>query len=162
MEIERANFRFNRIINVNDIVNASNLLYMKQTDIDNDENVRGYALGVGDTMVTFQNDSEHRHNERYCYIIFNTLIGEDGATKLLSVKNVIVDEHLIDFTLFACIFTILLRQEDNEYPNRIVVTNVYNERFHGRIEEVANNIANRIFTLYTTFTGQCCKKNVII
>ena len=34
---------------------------------------------------------------------------------------------------------------------RIVVTNGYNERFRGRIVEVANDIANRICGLYNTF-----------
>ena len=34
---------------------------------------------------------------------------------------------------------------------RIVVTNGYNERFRGRIVEVANDIANRICCLYNTF-----------
>lgn len=154
MEIKRDNFRFNRIVNVDDIVGGSNLLTMGQPDIDGDNNVRGYTLEVGDTMVTLQNDSEHHRNERYGYIIYNTLIGGDGTTKLLSVKNVIVDENLINHALFAYIFTILLRQEDNEYPNRIVVTSGYNERFHGRIVEVANDIANRICALYASFTNQ--------
>ena len=39
----------------------------------------------------------------------------------------------------------------NLRPNRIVVTNGYNERFRGRIVEVANDIANRICCLYNTF-----------
>ena len=34
---------------------------------------------------------------------------------------------------------------------RIVVTNGYNERFRGRIVEVANDIVNRICGLYNTF-----------
>ena len=43
-------------------------------------------------------------------------------------------------------------EQTYEYPNRIMVTNGYNERFHGRVVEVANNIANRICGLYNTFT----------
>ena len=153
MEIKRDNFRFNRIVNVDDIVGGSNLLTMGQSDINGDNIVHDYTLEVGDTMVTLQNDSEHHRNERYVYIIYNTLIGGDGNTKLLSIKNVIVDENLINYNLFVYIFTILLRQEDNEYPNRIVVTSGYNERFHGRIVEVAKDIANRICGLYSTFTN---------
>ena len=54
-----------------------------------------------------------------------------------------------------------LRQEDSEYPNRIMVTNGYNERFHGRVVEVANNIANRICGLYNTFTDDYYTSYVI-
>ena len=83
--------------------------------------------------------------------ISNTIVGGDGNTKLITIDGIIVDENLISYNLFANIFTIFLRQEDNEHPNRIVVTNGYNERFRGRIVEVANDIANRICVLYNTF-----------
>ena len=101
--------------------------------------------------MVLQNDIEPHQNERYCYIKYHTIVGGDGNTKLITIDGIIVDENLISYNLFAHIFAIFLRQEDNEHPNRIVVTNGYNERFRGRIVEVANDIANRICGLYNTF-----------
>ncbi len=148
MEIKRENFRFNRIVNVDDILDKTNLLMMTQEDIDADTIVHNFILEDNDNMVVLQNDTEPHQEERYCYIKFHTLIGDDGNTKLITIDNIIVDENLIDYNLFRLIFIILLQQEDSTYPNRIQVTQSYNERFHGRINEVANNIANRIVGLY--------------
>lgn len=151
MRIKRANFRFNRIVNVDDIIGYSNLLLMEQGDIDVDNNVHDCILEDNASMMVLQNDVEPYQNERYCYIKYHTIVGGDGNTKLIIIDDIIVDENLISYNLFTHIFTILLRLEDNEYPNRIMVTNRYNERFHGRIVEVANDIANRIYGLYNTF-----------
>lgn len=154
MTIKRDNFRFKRIVNVDDILNESHLLLMEQADIDVDNKVCGHTLKDGDTMMVLQNGIEPHQNERYCYIKYHTFVGTDGNTKLITVENIIVDENLITHNLFTYIFTILLRQEDNEHPNRIVVTNGYNVRFRGRIVEIANDIANRICGLYKTFTNE--------
>ena len=48
MEIKRGNFRFNRIVNVNEILNESALFSMNQDDIDNDAIVNGERLEDGD------------------------------------------------------------------------------------------------------------------
>ncbi len=151
MKIERANFRFNRIVNVDDIINQSNLLWMNQDDINADNNVHDYILEDNASMMVLQNSVEPHQNERYCYIKYHTIIGGDGNTKLITIDDIIVDENLISYNLFTLIFKIFLRQEDNAHPNRIVVTNGYNERFRGRVVEVANDIANRISGLYDTF-----------
>ena len=151
MRIKRANFRFNRLVNVDDIIGHSNLLLMEQEDINVDNNVHDCILEDNANIVVLQNDIEPHQNERYCYIKYHTIVGGDGNTKLITIDDIIVDENLISYNLFAHIFTIFLRQEDNEHPNRIVVTNGYNERFRGRIVEVANDIANRICCLYNTF-----------
>lgn len=161
MEIKRTNFRFNRIVNIEESIDDSNLMLMEQSDIDGDINVRGNTLEDGETMVVLQNCIEPYLNERYCYVKYHTFIGGDGYTKLLSIKNIIVDENLINHNLFAYIFTILLRQEDNEHSNRIMVTSGYNERFHGRIVEVANDIAYRICALYVSFTNLRHPKHII-
>ena len=153
MEIKRENFRFNRIVNPYDVIDDSALFSMTQEDIDSDAIVSGEKLEDGDDMIVFQNTVEPHQNERYCYIKINTRIGTDGLTRMITINKIIVDGGLIDRNLFAQIFTILLQQEDNEHPNRIVVTNGYNERFRGRIVEVANNIANRICGLYNTYTN---------
>jgi len=152
MEIKRGNFRFNRVVDIGAIIDKSHLMLMEQTDIDEDNNVHDCTLADGDTMIVLQNSVEPYINERYCYIKYHTIVGGDDNTKLMVVDNIIIDENLINHDLLAHIFTILLRQEDSEYPNRIMVTNGYNERFHGRVVEVANDIANRICGLYNTFT----------
>lgn len=149
MELIRKNFRFNRNVDIDTIIDESHLLLMVQTDIDNDNNVHGCTLADGDTMMVLL---EPYQDERYCYVKYHTLVGGDGNTKLMVVEKIIIAENLINHDLLAHVFTILLRQEDSEYPNRIMVTNGYNERFHGRIVEVANDIAYRICGLYNTFT----------
>lgn len=55
MEIKRGNFRFNRIVNVNEILNESALFSMNQEDIDNDAIVNGERLEDGDELIVFQN-----------------------------------------------------------------------------------------------------------
>lgn len=151
MRIKRANFRFNQLVNVDDIIGHSNLLLMEQEDINVDNNVHDCILEDNANIMVLQNDIEPHQNVRYCYIKYHTIVGGYGNTKLITIDDIIVDENLISYNLFAHIFTIFLRQEDNEHPNRIVNTNGYNERFRGRIVEVANDIANRICGLYNTF-----------
>ena len=46
MRIKRANFRFNRLVNVDDIIGHSNLLLMEQEDINVDNNVHDYILRI--------------------------------------------------------------------------------------------------------------------
>ena len=46
MRIKRANFRFNRLVNVDDIIDHSNLLLMEQEDINVDNNVHDYILRI--------------------------------------------------------------------------------------------------------------------
>ena len=149
MEIKRGNFRFNRIVNVNEILNESTLFSMNQDDIDNDAIVNGERLEDGDELIVFQNTVEPYQNERYCYIKFNTLVGNDGQTKQITINKIIVDRNMIHPNLFTQIFTILLQQEDNECPNRIVITNRFNECYRGRIVEIARSAANRVCEIYT-------------
>ena len=148
MEIKRGNFRFNRIVNINEILNESALFSMNQDDIDNDAIVNGERLEEGDELIVFQNTVEPYQNERYCYIKFNTLVGNDGRTKQITINKIIVDRNMIHPNLFSQIFTILLQQESSEHPNRIVITNRFNECFRGRIVEVAFAATNRICDLY--------------
>ena len=46
MRIKRVNFRFNRLVNVDDIIGHSNLLLMEQEDINVDNNVHDYILRI--------------------------------------------------------------------------------------------------------------------
>ena len=46
MRIKRANFRFNRLVNVDDIIGHSNLLLMEQEDINVDNNVHDCILKI--------------------------------------------------------------------------------------------------------------------
>lgn len=46
MRIKRANFRFNRLVNVDDIIGHSNLLLMEQEDINVDNNVHDCILRI--------------------------------------------------------------------------------------------------------------------
>ena len=154
MEIKRDNFRFNRLLNVDDIIGESNLFWMSQDDIDADGVVGGEQLEDGDSIIVFQNTVEPHQNERYCYIKFNTAIGADGHTKQITIDKIIVDNNLINQHLFIRIFNIFLQQEDNDYSNRIIVTNRYNKTFRGRIVETANEIANNVLELYSVFLAQ--------
>ena len=95
MEIKRGNFRFNRIVNVNEILNESALFSMNQDDIDNDAIVNGERLEEGDELIVFQNTVEPYQNERYCYIKFNTLVGNDGQTKQITINKIRVDRNMI-------------------------------------------------------------------
>lgn len=161
MEIKREKFRFNRIIKPNDIINESSLFLMSQEDIDADNNIKGYVLDEGSDMVVFQNSFEPHQNERYCYIKYHTFIGADGNTKKITVSDIIVDDNFINHDLFAHVFTILLSNEDNCYSNRIVVPNKYNERFGGRIDNVANEIADYICELFKGYTNGFCRSHII-
>ena len=95
MEIKRGNFRFNRIVNINEILNESALFSMNQDDIDNDAIVNGERLEEGDELIVFQNTVEPYQNERYCYIKFNTLVGNDGQTKQITINKIRVDRNMI-------------------------------------------------------------------
>lgn len=161
MVIKRDIFGFNRVINPNDIINDSSLIYMSQEDIDADNIVNRERMEDGDNMIVFQNTVEPHQNERYCYIKYHIFVGGDGNTKLIRVDKIIVDENLINPILFSQFFTIFLGQEDSDYPNRIEVTNRYNERYRGRIVEVANVIANLICELYNAFTNENQRSYII-
>lgn len=149
MEIKRDNFRFNRLLNVNDIIGESNLFWMSQEDIDADGVVGGEQLEDGDSMIVFQNITEPHQGERYCYLKTNTVIGDDGHTKKITITKIITDSNLIRPNLFFNIFRILLQQENNEYRNRIVLTSRINECFKNRIVDIANAISNRVCELYS-------------
>ena len=153
MEIHRRNLRFNRILNVEEIATNSALFSMEQSDIDADEIVRGEHLEQENTMCVFMNIAEPHRGERYCYIKTSTHIGGDGNTRVISINKIIIDGTLISQNLFVHIFTLLLQQEDNEHPNRIIVGNRINQRFHNNIAETADSIASYIYDLYNIFTS---------
>ena len=46
MRLKRVYFRFNRLVNVDDIIGNSNLLLMEQEDINVDNNVHDYILRI--------------------------------------------------------------------------------------------------------------------
>ena len=58
MRIKRANFRFNRLVNVDDIIGHSNLLLMEQEDINVDNNVHDCILEDNANIMVLQNDIE--------------------------------------------------------------------------------------------------------
>ena len=68
MELIRRNYRFNRNVDIDAIIDESHLLLMVQTDIDNDNNVHGCTLADGDTIIVLQNSIEPYQDERYCYV----------------------------------------------------------------------------------------------
>ena len=152
MEIHRKNFRFNRILNVEEIIANSALFSMEQIDIDADEIVRGEHLEQEDTICVLMNNVEPHRGERYCYIKTSTHIGGDGQTKTITIDKIIIDGNLIDRNLFTHIITIILQQEDNEYPNRIIVGN-RNKCFYRNTIETANEIGNYVYSLYITYTS---------
>ena len=62
MEIIRENFRFNRVVNLSDVINNSSLFSMYQEDIDADNIVNGERLEDGDDMIVYQNTVEPHQN----------------------------------------------------------------------------------------------------
>ena len=63
MRIKRANFRFNRLVNVDDIIGHSNLLLMEQEDINVDNNVHDCILEDNANIMVLRNDIEPHQNE---------------------------------------------------------------------------------------------------
>lgn len=153
MELKRENFRFNRRINLQEVINSSSLFYMDIEDINEDRVVCEEHLEDGESLIVFQNTDEQYENERYCYIKLNTLVGLDGNTKQIIVEKIIVDTNLIQTSLFDEIFRILLQQENNEFNNRIVLSDLFNESFRGRIDECVRELSNRVYILFTEYTS---------
>ena len=153
MEIVRSNFRFNRIIDIDEIMNDSRLFAIPQEDIVEDEFVRNENIGDGEAWLVLQNNSDVFFGERYCYVKTYTSLGGDNQTKLINVDKVILDGSLINRELINLFFTILLQQEDNEFPNRIKVGNIVNCRFHDDIQRVSSEIANYVIRLFNEFTS---------
>lgn len=104
-------------------------------------------------MAKILNTDEQYENERYCYIKLNTLVGLDGNTKQIIVEKIIVDTNLIQTSLFDEIFRILLQQENNEFNNRIVLSDLFNESFRGRIDECVRELSNRVYILFTEYAS---------
>lgn len=156
MELSRANFRLNRQINLQEVITSSSVFYMEQEDINDDRVVSEEHLEDSESLVVFQNTNRQYEKERYCYIKFNTLVGLDGNTKQISIEKIIVDTNLIHTCLFYKIFSILLQQENNEFNNRIVLSNSLNECFRGRISECARRLSNYIYNLFCTYTSDDC------
>lgn len=78
MRIKRANFRFNRLVNVDDIIGHSVLLLMGQEDINVDNNVHDCILRIICTNF-------------YIISIFNNHFSKH----ILQVHNPIYDQALI-------------------------------------------------------------------
>ena len=57
MRLKRVNFRFNRLVNVDDIIGHSNLLLMEQEDINVDNNVHDCIFFVLDIYIKALNAS---------------------------------------------------------------------------------------------------------
>lgn len=153
MEINRKNFGFNRILNVKEIIENSCVFDMEQADIDADRIIKGEHLEEMEGMSVLAKYGEPNEGEKYCYLKAGERIGDDGKTKVISIDKIIIDECLIDKSLFAHIFTVFLQQEDNEYANRIIVGNRIDQCFHLNIAETASVIAKYLFELYTNYTS---------
>ena len=156
MELRRANFRFNRQINLREVIASSSVFYMEQEDINEDRVVSEEHLEDSESLIVFQNTNRQYENERYCYIKLNTLVGLDGNTKQISIEKIIVDTNLIQTCLFDTIFIVLLQQENNEFNNRIVISNSLNECFRGRIVECARRLSYCIYNLFCKYTSDDC------
>lgn len=75
MRIKRANFRFNRLVNVDDIIGHSNLLLMEQEDINVDNNVHDCILEDNANIVEVANDIANR----ICGL-YNTFINDNNTS----------------------------------------------------------------------------------
>ena len=93
MRIKRANFRFNRLVNVDDIIGHSNLLLMEQEDINVDNNVHDCILRIicaNFYIIAYTNNYK---SFLYCrtthnfFIIFTFLINGSPSLPLSSNKS---------------------------------------------------------------------------
>ena len=94
MKIECKNLKFNRLVELDNIIDDSCLFYMEQADIDSDEIIHDEILDDNENICVFQNDKEPYCGERYCYLKTKTLIGLDGKTKMIIVKKIITDTYI--------------------------------------------------------------------
>ena len=156
MKIERKNLKFNRLVELDNIIDDSCLFYMEQADIDSDEIIHNEILHENETIYVFQNNKEPHRGERYCYVITETIIGGDGKTKMIIVKKIITDTQFISESFFTRIFTILLQQENIPSSNRIAVGEKINKRFCGAIDTTSVKISQYICDLFNDFTGDNC------
>lgn len=62
MRIKRANFRFNRLVNVDDIIGHSDILLMEQEGINVDNNVHDCILEDNANIMVLQNNIEPHQN----------------------------------------------------------------------------------------------------
>ena len=156
MEIVRKKLVQNRLVNVNDIIEQSELVHLTTDDIAEDHIVSSEVLDATDFFLVFQNNVSDYEGERYCYLKIRTHVGGDETTKAYEIKKVITDINLVDIFLFERIFRILfLRKSDPLTANRIVVGK-YNERFSCNSEDLACKIAKYIFGCYNTYTSEDC------
>lgn len=161
LEIRRENFGFNRTISVDDIIRTSCVYNMRKVHIDADKIVNGEILDNDERLLVYKND--YPWDEEYCYIKTKTEIMGDGHAKLVTIKKIIIDEHLIDEVLFTEIFTILLQQEDNEYQNRIKIGNKEPIPFHGDcLKTSAHSIARYVCELFHEFTSNEVKQYIMM
>lgn len=151
MKIERKNFRFDNVVDISSILDNLHLFYMEQIDIDEDDNVRGEVLDENESLFVLYN-VEETTKKGYCYVKIKEKVGQDGITKALIVKKVIVDNNLIGEEIFKRMFLILLQQNDDTLTNRIIVPNRINRRFHKNIPNIVTEISTYITWLYSTYT----------
>lgn len=62
MRIKRTNFRFNRLINVDDIIGHSDILLIEQEGINADNNVHDCILEDNANIMVLQNNIEPHQN----------------------------------------------------------------------------------------------------
>lgn len=150
MLIERKNFRFDHIVDIEGNMDNLHIFYMTEEDIQNDDVVRDETLEENESLLVLKN-IEGQTSDKYCYIKIKTLTGLNGVTRMFIVEKIIVDNNLINQNLFARMFTIILRQNYNNLTNRINVANL-NRSFHGNIDNLANEIAEYVTSLFSYFT----------
>ena len=75
MRIKRANFRYNRLVNVDDIIGHSNLLLMEQEDINVDNNVHDYILRIicANFYIIAKKKAEGFYFFRFLFISFKNV-----------------------------------------------------------------------------------------
>lgn len=150
MLIERRNFRFDHIVDIEGNMDNLHMFYMTNEDIQNDDIVREELLEENESLFVLKKIGEQT-SDKYCYIKIKTLIGLDLETKMYIVEKIIIANNLINKNLFVRIFTIILQQNDDNFTNRINVANL-DKSYHGNIDNIANEIAEYVTFLFSCFT----------
>lgn len=154
LQLNRKNFGFGHIVDLDDVIKESQLFEMDIDDIVNDDNIVNKRLAEGEVILVFRNNKQNV-DERYCYLKIQTKVGEDKKTKCLIINKIIIDDNLISKDLFCKIIHIILLKMNNEFNNRIIIGNK-NISFRNKISECANEIGEYIYDLFNRYVGENC------
>ena len=140
-------------ISIREAEASSTIFNMTMEDIQNDNRICDIVTLSDDneSLITFQNIDVER-DERYCYIHLKEYIGRDGKTKAVIIKKFVIEETFIEVDFIRSILNIILRQYNNQHPNRICIGHK-SYRINHDFDKCILEIATDLVDLYFEFTN---------